>query len=454
MSDLLTIILAAGKGTRMKSEKNKVLHKVAGKEMINHVINSASNISSDIVCIVGHQADQVKSVVKNDKVDFRLQSKQLGTAHAVRQAKEEIKSHTGDVLILYADIPLIQEETLKKMNEYHLEKSASLTILTAVLKNPTGYGRIIRDKQNEITNIVEEDDANNKQKKIDEINSGIMCVDSKLLNDALDNIDNNNAQNEYYLTDIVDYIKSKNKKILPFTIKDDKEIIGVNDRVGLSEAEKVLRTRINNKHMENGVTIIDPETTYIDEEVNIGSDTIIYPFSYIEGNTKIGKNNIIRPNNNIVDCVIGDNNNIKNNNVIKNSIIKNNCNIGPFAHVRPGCNIEDNVKIGDYVELKKANVDKGTKVPHLAYVGDAQIGKDTNIGAGTIFANYDGTNKNKTIVGNSVFIGSNSTLVAPLQINDGAKTGAGAVVTKDVKKDTTVIGVPAREYMKKNKETE
>src|SRR6056297_149352 len=300
MSDLLTIILAAGKGTRMKSEKNKVLHKVAGKEMINHVINSASNISSGIVCIVGHQADQVKSIVKNDKVDFRLQTKQLGTAHAVIQAKEEIKNHTGDVLILYADIPLIQEETLKKMNEYHLEKAASLTILTAVLKNPTGYGRIIRYKQNEITNIVEEDDANIKQKKIDEINSGIMCVDSKLLNDALDNIDNNNAQNEYYLTDIVDYIKSDNKKILPFTIKDDKEIIGVNDRLGLSEAEKVLRTRINNKHMENGVTIIDPETTYIDEEVKIGSDTIIYPFSYIEGNTKIGKNNIIRPNNNII----------------------------------------------------------------------------------------------------------------------------------------------------------
>ena len=454
MSDLLTIILAAGKGTRMKSEKNKVLHKVAGKEMINHVIDSVSTISSEIVCIVGYQAEQVKNAVKNDNVDFRLQDKQLGTAHAVKQAEEDIKKHNGNVLILYADIPLIQENTLKEMNKYHLDKSASLTILTAVLKNPTGYGRIIRDKQNEISNIVEEDDANNKQKKIDEINSGIMCVNSKLLNDALANIDNNNAQNEYYLTDIVDYIKSNNKKILPFTIKDDKEIIGVNDRKGLSEAEKVIRTRINNKHMENGVTIIDPETTYIDEEVEIGSDTIIYPFTYIEGNTKIGQNNVIRPNNNIIDSVIGDNNNIKNNNVIKNSTINNNCNIGPFAHIRPGCKIEDEVKIGDYVELKKANVDKGTKVPHLAYVGDAQIGKNTNIGAGTIFANYDGTNKNKTIVGDSVFIGSNSTLVAPLQIKDRAKTGAGAVVTKDVKEDTTVIGVPAREYMKKNNEDE
>lgn len=454
MSDLLTIILAAGKGTRMKSDKNKVLHKVAGKEMINHVIDSVSDISSDIVCIVGYQADKVKNVVKNDEVRFQLQSKQLGTAHAVKQAEVDIKNHDGNVLILYADIPLIQENSLKLMNNYHLEKSADLTIMTAVLKNPSGYGRIIRNKQNEITNIIEEDDANLNQKKIDEINSGIMCVNSKLLNEALANIDNNNAQNEYYLTDIVDYLKGEDKRILPYTINDEKEIIGVNDRIGLSEAEKILRARINKKHMGNGVTIIDPETTYIDEEVEIGSDTVIYPFTYIEGDTKIGRHNIIRPNNNIIECVIGDNNNIENNNVIKNSKIKNNCNIGPFAHIRPGCKIEDNVKIGDYVELKKAFVDKGTKVPHLAYVGDAQLGKDTNIGAGTIFANYDGTNKNKTIIGNSVFIGSNSTLVAPLQIKDRGKTGAGAVVTKDVEEDTTVIGVPAREYMKKNKEDE
>lgn len=454
MSDLLTIILAAGKGTRMKSDKNKVLHKVAGKEMINHVIDSVSDISSDIVCIVGHQADEVKKAVKNDDIRFQLQSNQLGTAHAVKQAKEDIKNNDGNVLILYADIPLIQENSLKLMNDYHLEKSADLTIITAVLKNPSGYGRIIRDKQNEITNIVEEDDANSKQKKIDEINSGIMCVNSSLLNEALDNIDNDNAQNEYYLTDIVDYLRGKDKKILPYTIKDEKEIIGVNDRIGLSEAEKVLRARINKKHMGNGVTIIDPETTYIDEEVEIGPDTVIYPFTYIEGNTKIGRHNVIRPNNNIIDCVIGNNNSIKNNNVIKKSTINNNCNIGPFAHIRPGCKIEDNVKIGDYVELKKAYVDKGTKVPHLAYVGDARLGKDTNVGAGTIFANYDGINKNKTIIGDSVFIGSNSTLVAPLQIKDRGKTGAGAVVTKDVEEDTTVIGVPAREYMKKNKEDE
>jgi len=454
MSDLLTIILAAGKGTRMKSDKNKVLHKVAGKEMINHVIDSVSDISSDIVCIVGHQAEEVKKQVKNNDVRFQLQNKQLGTAHAVKQAEEDIKDHDGNVLILYADIPLIQENSLNLMNDYHIEKSADLTIMTAVLKNPTGYGRIIRDEQNEITNIIEEEDANSKQKKIDEINSGIMCVNSILLNQALSNIDNNNAQNEYYLTDIVDYLKVENKKILPYTIKDEKEVIGVNDRIGLSEAEKVLRARINKKHMGNGVTIIDPETTYIDEEVEIGSDTVIYPFTYIEGDTKIGRHNVIRPNNNIIDSTIGDNNKIKNNNVIKNSIIKNNCNIGPFAHIRPGCKIEDNVKIGDYVELKKAYVDKGTKVPHLAYVGDAKLGKDTNIGAGTIFANYDGINKNKTIIGDSVFIGSNSTLVAPLQIKDRGKTGAGAVVTKDVEEDTTVIGVPAREYMKKNKEDE
>ena len=448
MSDLLTIVLAAGKGTRMKSDKNKVLHKIAGKEMVNHVIDTASEISSSVVCIVGHQAEAVKETVNAENVEFKLQAEQLGTGHAVRQAEENIKKHAGDVLILYADIPLIKKNTIDQMTDYHNDNSADLTIMTTLLKNPTGYGRIIKNEDSEIVKIVEEDDADQKEKMINEINSGIMCIDSKSLDRALDSLDNNNAQNEYYLTDIVDYIKDNNGKILPFQIEDAEEITGVNDRVNLSKAEKLLRSRINKRHMENGVTIIDPETTYIDEKVEIGSDTVIYPFTYIEGNTKIGRHNTIKPHNHIIDCKIGNNNNIKNSNVIKNSEIENGCNIGPFAHIRPGCIIADGVKVGDYVELKKAEIATKTKVPHLAYVGDAEIGSETNVGAGTIFANYDGVNKHKTIIGNSVFIGSNSTLVAPLRIKDRGKTGAGAVVTKDVEEDTTVIGVPAREYMK------
>ena len=448
MSELLTIVLAAGKGTRMKSDKNKVLHEIAGKEMVNHVVDTAAEISSEVICIVGHQAEAVKKAVKTDDIKFKIQANQLGTGHAVMQADKEIKSHNGDVLILYADIPLIKIETLNKMQAFHDQNAADLTIMTTLLKNPTGYGRIIKNEASEITKIVEEDDADQKEKMINEINSGIMCIDSSILDKALANLDNDNAQNEYYLTDIVDYINSNKGKILPYQIDDSQEITGVNDRVNLAKAEKILRARINKKHMENGVTIIDPETTYIDENVEIGSDTIIYPFTYIEGDTKIGRHNIIKPQNHIIDCKIGNNNHIKDSNVIKHSEIRNECNIGPFAHIRPGCIIADGVKVGDYVEIKKANIGEGTKVPHLAYVGDAEIGSKTNVGAGTIFANYDGKNKHKTIVGNSVFIGSNSTLVAPLEIKDKGKTGAGAVVTKDVKEDTTVIGVPAREYMK------
>ena len=446
MSDLLTVVLAAGKGTRMKSDTNKVLHKIAGKEMVNHVIDTAEKISSKVVCIVGHQAEDVKKAIKTD-VSFKLQSEQLGTGHAVMQARNEIENHSGDVLILYADIPLIKENTLRNMIEYHDNQSANLTIVTTLLKNPTGYGRIIKNDDSEIIKIVEEDDATSKEKKINEINSGIMCINSNSLVKALDDLDNDNAQSEYYLTDVVDSVRSEKGKILSYTIDDKEEITGVNDRVNLSKAEKTIRERINKVHMVNGVTIIDPQTTYIDEDVEIGADTIIYPFTYIEGKTKIGSHNIIKPHNHIIDTIIGDQNNIKNNNVIKESTIKNECNIGPFAHIRPGCIIADGVKIGDYVELKKADISEKTKVPHLAYVGDAEIGSQTNVGAGTIFANYDGENKHKTIIGNSVFIGSNSTLVAPLKIGDKGKTGAGAVVTKDVNEDTTVIGVPAREYI-------
>lgn len=448
MSDLLTVILAAGKGTRMKSEKNKVLHKVAGQEMVNQVIDIVDQLSKKIVCIVGYQAEQVKKQIKNKKVNFRYQKKQLGTAHAVMQADQDIINHQGDVLIIYADVPLIKEETVNKLYDYHHKNNSDITVLTTLLDDPSGYGRIIKDNNDQIKKIVEEKDTSSEEKKVNEINSGIMIIDSKMLNKALTNINNDNAQNEYYLTDIVKLIKEEKGKALSFILDNSSEVIGINDRSSLARAEKIMRNRINEKHLKEGVTIIDPETTYIDQNVKIGPDTIIYPFTYIEGNTKIGKNNTIMPHNHIVDCTIGDNNKIKDSNLIKRSTIKDNCNIGPFAHIRPNCLIKDNVKIGDYVETKKAIIGKKTKVPHLSYVGDAEIGENTNIGAGAIFANYDGKNKHKTQIGNNVFIGSNTTLVAPLKVGSDGKTGAGAVVTKDVKENTTVIGVPAREYKK------
>ena len=451
MGDLLTVVLAAGKGTRMKSDKTKVLHKIAGKEMLKHVVEIVEGLNSKIVSVIGYQSEMVKQNLKDYDLEFVKQEKQLGTAHAVMQAKEEIKKHDGPVLVLYGDTPVLKTSTLKKMIKKHKKDNAALSVLTAELDDPTDYGRIVKDDKNEIRKIVEEDDATVNEKQIKEINSGVYCFDSELLVEALENIDRDNAQNEYYLTDTVDYINNNGYKVIPVMINDNREIIGVNDRKGLAEAEKIIRKRVNEKLMESGVTIIDPSTTYIDKEVEIGKDSIIYPFTYIEQNTIIGKNSTIGPNSRLVNAKIGSNVELKANCQVWESEVGNHCTVGPFAYIRPGCKIADKVKVGDFVELKKAQVGKETKIPHLSYVGDANIGEKTNIGAGTIFANYDGKNKYQTEIGNSVFVGSNTTLVAPIKINDGGMTGAGSVVTKDVDENAVVLGVPARVYSKKNK---
>ncbi len=451
MADLLSVILAAGKGTRMKSKSIKVLHKVAGKPMLSHVIDTVNNISSELICIVGYQGDKVKKEFSGRDINFVTQEKQLGTGHAVKQVRDYIISHNGPVLILCGDTPLLKEKTIKNMVKKHKANDAGLTILTALVEDPSGYGRIIKNNQGHIVAIREEEDATEEEKTIEEVNSGVYCFDSKLLAEALTTLTSDNAQDEYYLTDTISYIKETDAKIISAVVNDSAEITGINDRKNLAKAEKVIRKQINNLHMENGVTIIDPVTTYIDANVKIGQDTVVYPFTYIEGNTEIGPDCIIGPHNRLVAAKIGEGVNLQANCIIKESDIGNNCNIGPFAYIRPGCSIDEGVKIGDYVELKKAKVAKKTKIPHLSYVGDAEIGEKTNIGAGTIFANYDGENKHKTIVGNSVFIGSNSTLVAPVKVNDEGKTGAGAVVTKDVEENTTVVGVPARVYKKGGK---
>ncbi len=449
MADLLTIILAAGKGTRMKSKLIKVLHTVAGKSMLGHVVDSVSNLPAKTVCIIGYQGERVKEEFADKNICFVNQEKQMGTGHAVKQAIDYIKAHNGPVLILCGDTPLLKTDTIKRMLAKHKSNNAGLTILTACLENPSGYGRIIKNNNGLIVAIREEDDATEKEKKIKEINSGVYCFDSHLLAEALTELNCDNAQGEYYLTDTLDYIRKKNAGIISVITDDPLEITGVNDRRNLARAEKIMREKINNFHMDNGVTIIDPSTTYIDSGVEIGQDTIIYPFTYIEKESKIGTSCNIGPHSRLVSVNLGNNVNIKASCIIKESKIGNNCNIGPFAHIRPDCNIADDVKIGDYVELKKAIIAKNTKVPHLSYVGDAEIGEKTNVGAGTIFANYDGKNKHKTTVGDSVFIGSNTTLVAPVKVNSHSKTGAGSVVTRDVKENTTVVGVPARVFKKK-----
>ncbi len=455
MVDLLSLVLAAGRGTRMKSDLTKVLHKVAGISMLKHVLNVTSSLKSKTVCVVGHQGELVKEEIDNDRIDFVEQKEQLGTAHAVQQAGEYIEVHKGPVLVLCGDTPLLTEKTLQKMVDFHQENEAGLTILTAYMDDPAGYGRIIRDEdKDQITGIIEEEDATETEKLITEINSGVYCFDSNLLVEALEHIDCDNAQDEFYLTDTVNYINNKGEKVVPIVVDDSEEIMGINTRVNLARAEKILRKRINECHMKNGVTIIDPGTTYIDCEVEIERDTTIYPFTYLEGKTKIGENSVIGPQNRVVDSEIGNHVYVKSNCVVRNSIIKDQCIIGPFAHIRPGCKVNTEAKVGDFVELKKSYIGKGSKVPHLSYVGDAEIGEGTNIGAGTIFANYDGKEKHKTTIADSVFIGSNTTLVAPVNIGENSQTGAGAVVTKDVDKDTTVIGVPARIYTKEPEKNE
>ncbi|PXV68731.1 bifunctional UDP-N-acetylglucosamine diphosphorylase/glucosamine-1-phosphate N-acetyltransferase GlmU [Halanaerobium congolense] len=456
MSDLLSIILAAGEGTRMKSDKIKILHPVAGKAIIKHVLNTLDGLNSKIVNVIGYQKNEVQAELEDlDKWDLNyvIQSEQLGTGHAVLQAEKYIEKHEGPVLILYGDTPLLKKESIAEFVKEHEESKSDLTVMTAVFDNPEGYGRIVKDKDGNLSAIVEEKDADFETKKIKEINSGVNCIDSKLLKEFLSNMDNDNAQGEYYLTDIIEYAVKKNKKINTYVVENSNEIIGINTRKQQAEAEKILRSRIIDQHLTNGVTIIDPDTTFIDSEVEIAQDVTIYPFNYLEGRTKIGANTVINQNCKLKDAVIADNVNIRSNTVIKDSKVGSNTNVGPFAYLRPGSAVEDNCKIGDFVELKKTTVKSGAKVPHLCYAGDAEIGEGTNIGAGTIFANYDGQKKSRTIIGKDAFIGSDSILIAPLTIGDGAKTAAGSVVTKNINPGDTVMGVPARIYKSKNKET-
>lgn len=450
MKSLATIILAAGKGTRMKSKTVKLLHKVAGKPMIQHLTDTAERLASrKIIVVVGYQGEQVQEVIQGTNLTFVYQREQKGTGHAVMQAKEALQNFDGATLVLVGDAPLLSLETLQHLCNHHFSAGADATILTTRLVNPYGYGRIIRDVDGKFMRIVEQSDLTKEEVEITEINTGIYLFDNKKLFSALDKIQPNNKQGEYYLTDVFGFLLEEGAQVELVETDDPEETIGINDRVRLAEAEKILRRRINEHWMREGVTLIDPDTIYIDEEVEIGQDTVIKPFTFIEGKTKIGRNCEIGPQTRIKDAQLGDDVSIMNS-VVLESVIHNRVTVGPFAFIRPGNDIHDDAKIGDFVEVKKSVIGKGSKLPHLSYVGDAIVGEKCNIGAGTITANYDGKNKSQTRLGDGVFIGSNSTLVAPVTLGDGARTGAGAVVTKDVPAQTTVVGVPAKKFDKKN----
>ena len=431
MENRYAIILAAGKGTRMKSKLYKVLHPVAGKPMVEHIIERVVETQpTDIVTIVGHGAEMVKEQL-GDRSRYALQAEQLGTGHAVMQAAEFLKGKQGTTLVISGDTPLLTTQTLNNLFDYHQGKKASATILTAHAEDPTGYGRILRDHVGIVEKIVEQKDATPEEARTQEINTGTYCFDNEQLFAALEKIGTNNAQGEYYLTDIVEILKNDGQTVAAYKTDDFEESLGVNDRIALANANELMRRRINKQHMVNGVTFIDPATTYIDAGIEIGSDTIIEPGVQIQGNTVIGSDCIIGAHSKIVDSTIEDKVEIKSS-VIEEAIVRKNADVGPHAHLRPKSYIGENAHIGNYVEIKKATIGENTKVGHLTYVGDATLGKDINVGCGVVFVNYDGKNKHHTNVGDHVFIGSGTNIIAPVTIAENSVTAAGSTITDDI----------------------
>lgn len=427
------VVLAAGKGTRMKSKLYKVLHKVCGKTMVEHVVDATRGVNpAKIVTVVGTGAGEVEKVL-DGKSDFAFQEKQLGTGDAVMTAKEELGDKDGATLVVTGDTPLFTTETFDELFKYHAEKGNAATVLTAEAPNPFGYGRIIRDDQGNVLRIVEQKDGKPEELKVKEINTGVFCFDNKKLFEALKHVDNNNAQGEYYLTDVLEILRNSGERVGAYKMPDFSESLGVNDRIALAQATKTMQRRINEEHMRNGVSFIDPDTAYIDAGVKIGNDTVIEGNVVIKGNTEIGSDCYITNGSRIVDSKIGNHVTITSS-TLQEAEMDDNTDIGPNSHLRPKAVIRKGAHIGNFVEIKKAEIGENSKVGHLTYVGDATLGKDINVGCGTIFSNYDGVKKFHTNVGDHSFIGAGSTLIAPINVADHTFIAADSTITKDVDK--------------------
>ncbi len=443
------LIMAAGLGTRMKSKRAKVLHELGGAPLITHVVRAAQALDPrSIVVIVGHQAEEVEQVVLAEAgglASFAIQATQRGTGDAVESARTYFEGSDSLVLVLSGDVPMIKVETLKNLIQHHNDAGASCTILSVRLEIPTNYGRIIRDQNESFQKIVEERDADEKQRQVKEINSGIYCFEAKDLFGALRKVEPANDQGEYYLTDVPGIILSSGGKVGVYLHNDSREVYGINTRAELAEFENLIRrSAIRRLMTESGVTFIDPSHAYVSAEAQIGRDSIIHPNVTIEGKSVIGEGCVIRSGVRITNSRLGDGVVVKDHSVIVDSDVAANCSIGPFAHLRMNASLEEKAAVGNFVEVKKSRLKRGTKAMHLTYLGDATIGERTNIGAGTVTCNFDGTHKHETIIEDDVKVGSDTMLVAPVRVGARSVTGAGSVVTKDVPPDTLVAGVPAK----------
>jgi bifunctional UDP-N-acetylglucosamine pyrophosphorylase/glucosamine-1-phosphate N-acetyltransferase len=447
MMKVTAVLLAAGQGTRMKSKLPKVLHPVAGQPMIWHALRAIQEATTEkTVVVVGHGAEEVIKYL-GDSAQTVLQEPQLGTGHAVMQAESALKGNTDLVIVCYSDMPLLRGETLKKLVEMQRNNKGPISMLTVMADEPRGFGRIVRKADGTVGAIVEEYVATREQLQIKELNVGGYCFDAAWLWDALKRIPKNPKKGEYYLTDAIELAANDNLPVQALIMDDLQETIGVNTRVHLSEVETAMRMRINQEHMLNGVTIIDPASVYIEASVKIGLDTVLMPNTHLYGNTQIGEGNVIGPNSIIRDTKIGNGCKVLAS-VLEGALLENDVDMGPFARLRKGAHLGNHVHMGNFGEVKDSYLADGVKMGHFSYIGNAQIGSNTNIGAGTITCNYDGEKKHATEIGEDVFIGSDTMLVAPLKIGAGARTGAGSVVTKNIPEDTLVVGMPARAVKK------
>ncbi len=431
MSQTTVLILAAGAGTRMKSSMPKVLHELAGVSMIEHILDVCEDL--DLGCpiaVIGHGADQMRSALKDRKVKFALQEQQLGTGHAVMVAQEQLPDQ-GVTLILYGDVPLLKTATVGAFLQRHQDEGNAATVMTTCMQDPTGYGRIIRNDDGKVVQIVEQRDATEEQRLIKEINTGIMCFDTRYLKTALQNLTNENDQKEYYLTDAVELFEKSKLVVGAYVVGDPREVMGINSRVQLHEAEQIYRESRLVELMESGVTIIDAGSTWIEKYVKVGRDTTLLPGCYLRGKTEIGESCVIGPNVHITNAQISDRVTI-NNSTVTDSKVDEESTVGPYAYLRPGSDLGKKVKIGDFVEVKNARIDDGAKVSHLSYIGDGHVGKQVNIGCGVVFVNYDGEKKHRTEIGDHAFVGCNANLVAPVRVGAHAYVAAGSTITRDV----------------------